>query len=143
MYVRLMVKRIRPIVCVHRNARGADSPEWNGGWIPRLDLAESDKALVVAMEASGLQAGDIRISLQPNRLTIEGRKREALVPAGSRFHRLEREYGPFRRTLALPRSVVPARARASLERGVLTVVLPKPAETRTRKRVVPIQHATE
>jgi len=138
-----MVKRIRPIVCVHRNAPGDDYPEWNGGWVPRLDLAETEKALVVAMEASGLAAGDIRISLQPNRLTIEGRKKEASVPPGSRFLRLEREYGPFRRTLSLPRSVVPARARASLERGVLTVVLPKPPEKRSRKRVVPIEKTTE
>lgn len=138
-----MVKRIRPVICVRRNAPGEGSPEWAGGWIPRLDLTETDKTLVVAMEASGLRAEDIRISLQPNRLTIEGRKNEAPVPAGSRFLRLEREYGPFRRTLPLPRSVDPVRARASLDRGVLTIVLPKPPEKRIRKRLVPIQKSTE
>jgi len=138
-----MVKRIRPIVCVHRNAEHGDYPEWRGGWVPRLDLAETEKAVIVAMEASGLEVGDIRISLQPNRLTVDGRKRESAVPAGARFLRLEREYGPFRRTLALPRSVVPARAKATLNHGILTIILPKPAEKPARKRVVPIMKTTE
>ncbi|MHB8055372.1 MAG: Hsp20/alpha crystallin family protein [Candidatus Aminicenantales bacterium] len=138
-----MIKRIHPIIRVRRNAAEADYPQLDGGWIPRLDLAETEKALVVAMEASGLAAEDLLISLQPNRIEIKGRKMESAVPPGARYLRLEREYGPFRRTLALPRSVVPVRARATLRNGVLTIVLPKPPVSRTRRRVVPIKKTTE
>lgn len=113
-----------------------------GGWIPRLDLAETENALIAAMEASGLAAEDLQIFLQPNRIEITGRKRELPVPAGARYLRLESEYGPFRRSLALPRSVVPSRARAVLRNGVLTVVLPKPPASRTR-RIVPIVKTME
>jgi HSP20 family protein len=138
-----MVKRLNVVVTAHKNTADTDFPEWNGGWLPRLDLAETEKTLVVAMEASGLQSGDLRIYLQPNRLTLEGRKKEPVVPSGARFLRLEREYGPFRRVLPLPRSVVPARARATLAGGVLTVVLPKVPAVRARKRIVPITKTLE
>jgi HSP20 family protein len=137
-----MMKRIHPVIRVRGAALETRSPDLDGGWVPRLDLAETEKALVVAMEASGLAAEDILISLQPNRIEIKGRKRESAVPPGARYLRLEREYGPFGRSLALPRSVVPAKARASLRNGVLTIVLPKPPISRTR-RVVPITKTTE
>jgi len=138
-----MIKCVHPVIRVRRNAAEADYSELEGGWIPRLDLAETEKALVVGMEASGLAAEDLLISLQPNRLEIKGRKKEPAVPAGARYLRLEREYGPFRRTLALPRSVVPAQARATLHNGVLTIVLPKPPVSRSRRLVVPIKKTTE
>jgi HSP20 family protein len=111
--------------------------------MPRLDLIETEKTLIVAVEVSGLRTEDLQISLQTNRLEIKGRKKEAAVPAGTRYFRLEREYGPFRRTLALPRSVVPDRARATLENGVLTIALPKRIETPRRRRLVRIKRNVE
>lgn len=136
------MKRIHPIIRVRAAVAEAGSPDLDGGWIPRLDLAETEKELIVAMEASGLVAEDLQIFLQSNRIEIKGRKKESPVPAGARYLRLEREYGPFRRSLALPRSVVPARARAVLRNGILTIVLPKPPASRIR-RVVPIVRNTE
>jgi HSP20 family protein len=150
-----MFKRIRPVVLVRRGpdpirrllreppSGRTDFPELDGTWIPRLDLVETKTALIVAMEAPGLEAEDLILSLQPNRLVIKGRKREPAAPAGLRYLRLEREYGPFRRMLVLPRIVLPGRARATLDNGVLTVVLPKPAETRTKGRVVRIKKTME
>jgi HSP20 family protein len=120
-----------------------DFPELDGTWIPRLDLVETKTELIVAMEAPGLEAEDLVISLQLNRLVIKGRKRESSAPTGLRYLRLEREYGPFRRMLVLPRAVLPTRARATLENGVLTVVLSKPAETRAKGRVVRIKKTME
>lgn len=150
-----MVKRICPVIRkkrrqdqVRRLLREApagrmDFPELDGTWIPRLDLIETKTELIVAMEAPGLEAEDLVISLQPNRLVIKGRKRESSAPAGLRYLRLEREYGPFQRMLVLPRAVLPTRARATLENGVLTVVLSKPAETRAKGRVVRIKKTME
>jgi len=138
-----MIKRIHPVIRVRKSVAGADFPEWDGGWTPRLDLVETGKALVVAIEASGLREEDLQISLQTNRLEIKGRKRESAVPAGARYFRLEREYGPFRRTLALPVSVEPDRARATLHNGVLTIVLPKVPPRRDKGRVVRITKTME
>ncbi|MCX6566440.1 MAG: Hsp20/alpha crystallin family protein [Candidatus Aminicenantes bacterium] len=138
-----MIKRNHPVIRVRRSAAGSDFSELEGGWIPRLDLVETEKALIVAMEASGLWADDLQISLQTNRLEVKGRKRESAVPAGTRYFRLEREYGPFRRTLALPLSVVPDRARATLHNGVLTIVLPKRRGKRDRGRIVRITKTME
>jgi len=138
-----MTKRAPPVVRVRKVVVAADRPDLENGWIPRLDLVETGTALVVAMEAAGLGAGDLEISLQSSRLEVRGRKPEAAVPAGTRYFRLEREYGPFRRTLALPLSVVPDRARATLENGVLTIVLPKRAGARDRGRIVRIKTIRE
>jgi HSP20 family protein len=150
-----MIKRIRPVIRVQRSGTEVrrllgeppsvrtDFPELDGTWIPRLDLVETGTSLIIAMEAPGLEAEDLVISLQPNRLEIKGRKREPSVPAGIAYLRLEREYGPFKRMLVLPRAVLPSRARASLGNGVLTIVLPKPLKTRARPRVVRIAKLTE
>jgi HSP20 family protein len=138
-----MINRIHPVIRVRRSPAGIGFPELEGGWIPRLDLVETEKALIVAMEASGLWTEDLQISLQTNRLEIKGRKKELPVPAGTRYFRLEREYGPFRRMLVLPSSVVPDRARATLHNGVLTIVLPKLRPRRDRRRVVRIMKTTE
>ncbi len=138
-----MIKRNHPVIRVRKSAVGADIPELEGGWVPHLDLVETEKALIVAMEASGLRSEDLQIFLQTNRLEVKGRKRESAVPAGTRYFRLEREYGPFRRTLTLPLSIVPDRARATLHNGVLTIVLPKRPGTKDRGRIVRITKTTE
>ncbi|HNQ80915.1 MAG: Hsp20/alpha crystallin family protein [Acidobacteriota bacterium] len=138
-----MIKRLHPVIRIRTSGGGVYPADWQGGWMPRLDLIETEKTLIVAVEVSGLRTEDLQISLQTNRLEIKGRKKEAAVPAGTRYFRLEREYGPFRRTLALPRSVVPDRARATLENGVLTIALPKRIETPRRRRLVRIKRNVE
>ena len=150
-----MNKRICPVTRVRRSAdevhrlrEGSpsgrtDFPELDGTWIPPLDLVETGAALIVAMEAPGLEAKDLVISLQPNRLEIKGRKRETPPPSGSAYLRLEREYGPFRRMLVLPLAVLTAGARAMLENGILTVVLPKPPAARNKRTIVRIIKPTE
>jgi len=150
-----MIKRIRPVVRALKSqgevcrlleeppSGRSDFPELDGTWIPRLDLVETEKALLIAMEAPGLEVEDLVISLQSNRLEIKGMKKKAGVPAGLTYLRLEREYGPFKRMLVLPRAVLPARARASLGNGVLTIILPKPPQTCPKRRVVRIIKPTE
>jgi HSP20 family protein len=150
-----MIKRIRPVVGVRRSVdevrrfredaspERPDFPELDGSWIPRLDLVETDTALIVAMEAPGLEAKDLVISIQPNRLEIKGWKKEAPAPAGLAYLRLEREYGPFRRKLILPRAVLTEGIRATLENGILTVILPKRPAPRAKRTIVRIIKPTE
>ena len=70
------------------------------------------------------------VVLFSSRLEVSGFKRELGAPSGSRYSRLEREFGAFRRDLVVPGEIDPERAVAALENGVLTIVLKKPPRKR-------------
>lgn len=146
-----MIKRIRPVTRVARIegevrrlmrlalSERPDEFELRGGWIPLVDVYETGNDLVVETEVPGLTARDVVISLSLSRLEIKGVKKEALVSTSPRYIRLEREYGAFQRTVSLPCAVVPDKARAVLENGVLTVFIRKMRGARDRDILVKIK----
>ncbi len=102
-----------------------------GSWIPPVDKCQTDSHVVVRVELPGVKASDISIAFKGEILCIQGVKREK----GSSqkpvcFFCLERSYGRFFRTLHIGWIVNPRRARASLEKGILTIELPKLKERR-------------
>ncbi len=104
---------------------------------PRLDVVETDDALMVACDLPGVAADDIELDVVNNVLTIRGEKR---VPARDekaediKNYRRESWYGSFQRTLALPDSVDPDKVSAELRNGVLSIHLAK-REERKPKRI--------
>ena len=103
---------------------------------PRVDISESDKNIMVAVELPGMEVEDIDISLNQNTLTISGEKKTETEKKGKQFHRIERSYGSFRRSIPLPADVDQDRVAAAFERGVLTVNLPKsPSALEQGKRI--------
>lgn len=137
-----MIRRIRPVSrtivieaevrrepgAARRPARG--TPGFPAPWVPAADVFETETEVRVEIEAPGLEKRDIRVFLGANRIEVRGLKREDSAGSDGRFQRLEREFGPFERTLALPAAVDPEGAYATLENGLLTVVLRKPAPQR-------------
>ncbi len=120
----------------------AERREWlgrAGEWILPLDVYENESEIVIEGEVPGMDVQDLQITLQSNRIEIRGRKPEDSGPGPTRYLRLEREYGSFRRTLALPAAVFTEKAKAGLENGVLTIVLRKLKPARAKDKVVPIQ----
>ena len=105
-------------------------PRWDefmavGEWAPSLDLSETKDALVVKVEVPGMDPKDIKISLQENLLTVKGEKRQEKEEKDERYHRVERSYGAFTRTVRLPVAVDGSKVVASFKNGLLTVTLPK------------------
>lgn len=94
-------------------------------WIPLVDISESSEWIVVKAEMPGVEHKDITILLFSSRIEIKGIKREGHPHPSLRYHRLERQYGSFRRFVFLPYSVRHEGARAALENGVLTIRLKK------------------
>jgi HSP20 family protein len=90
-----------------------------------VDIYEKAKEIVVEAEIPGVGAADIMITVHSNRVEIKGRKKEGVSSEKIRFLRLEREFGSFRRLVALPSTVVPDKAKAFLENGVLALRLKK------------------
>ena len=106
--------------------RFSDAP-----WSPRVDVAEGKKDITVKAEIPGVDAKDITISLDGRRLTIKGEKKQESEEKEENYHRLERSYGYFSRSLELPADVDQDNVDASYKKGVLNIVLKKlkPAET--------------
>ncbi len=107
----------------------------NGGFDPRTDVRETDDALLVTAEMPGLEEKDFEFNLTEGLLTLKGEKRQEPEERGA-FHRLERVYGSFQRTIQLPCEVVAEEATAEYRTGVLTITLPKaPSAERPVQRI--------
>jgi HSP20 family protein len=81
--------------------------------------------MVVKAEVPGLDPKDIQISLQEQYLTIKGEKSREIVDKEERYHRVERAYGSFARSIRLPVAVDGSKVTAAFKNGLLTVTLPK------------------
>jgi HSP20 family protein len=96
-----------------------------GDWAPCTDVSETKDALVVKTEVPGLDPKDIQISLQEQMLTIKGEKKQEKEDQDEHYHRVERRYGSFVRTVLLPVGVDGSKVTAAFKNGLLSVTLPK------------------
>jgi HSP20 family protein len=108
---------------------------WQGQ--PAVDLVEKPQAFLIKMDLPGLKIEDIDIQAAGNTVTISGERQEEKEEKGASFHRLERRYGRFSRTVNLPCAVIEDECKARYESGVLHVTLPKCEEAKSRK--IPIK----
>lgn len=107
-------------------------PGLDGVCEPSVDLYEKRDEFVVEVELPGLTEKEVRVLLYPNRVEVKGVKKARLPREAFSFLRMEREFGPFQREVVIPGEVDPDRAVAFMEKGVLTIVLKKPAGKRAK-----------
>jgi HSP20 family protein len=100
---------------------------------PSMEVTETDKSIEITTELPGLDEKDIDISLADDILTIRGEKKAEKEEKKKNYRLVERSYGAFERSLALPPGINADAIKASMSKGVLKLVLPKPAETQARK----------
>jgi HSP20 family protein len=96
---------------------------------PAIDVYETGTEFIIEMELPGIEVKDVKVLLFASRLEVSGFKQELGTPEGTRYMRLEREFGIFRREVVVPGPVDPDQAVAALENGVLTIVLKKAPRT--------------
>ena len=108
-------------------------------WAPALDVGETDEAIQVTAELPGVDPKEVDISLTDDVLTIHGEKKAEKEESKRDYHRIERSYGSFTRTVKLPASVDAEKVEATFKDGVLTIVLPKREEAKTRKVKVDVK----
>lgn len=97
-------------------------------WIPAMDLIETEDHFVLRADLPGLERDDVEIEAKEGVLTIAGERKAEHEDKGEGYHRVERAFGRFSRSLELPQGVTPDSVRASFDRGVLEVRIPKPEE---------------
>jgi HSP20 family protein len=101
-----------------------------GEWQPTVDVTEDKDAVTVKAELPGVEQKDIAVSLQDGVLTIKGEKQAEKEEKDKRFHRVERSYGAFVRSIRLPAAVDAGKVTASFKDGVVTITLPKSPEAK-------------
>jgi HSP20 family protein len=106
---------------------------FTGAMVPALDMSETDTTIDVRMDLPGIQAKDIDIQVSGNVLTVSGQREEEKEDKGRTFHRLERRYGNFSRSVTLPCAVAESEVAAEHHDGVLTIKLPKTEESKAHK----------
>ena len=103
-------------------------------WVPALDISERKDAYLVTVELPGVEADDLEITMEDGLLTIQGERHFAHDSSEQQFHRVERRYGAFRRSITLPAHVIAEGIEASVDNGVLQILVPKMEEA-TPKRI--------
>ena len=92
---------------------------------PKLDVSETDSAIHVSAELPGVKQEEIDIEVHADTLRISGEKKDERVVNDHNFHAVERSFGKFERTIALPAEVDSKQAEATFKDGVLVINLPK------------------
>jgi HSP20 family protein len=118
--------------------RGIENFIESGGWEPPIDIYEDPGEVVVKVDLPGLDQGDIQVHIEDDVLIIQGERKPDPEERKQSYHRMERPYGSFRRTFSLPVTIDQDHVAASCEKGVLTIVLPKKGEAKSRSIEVEI-----
>ena len=103
------------------------------GWVPALDVWETDSDYVYAFDLPGIPEDKIAVEFEDGMLTVSAERERTERTDSDRFYRFERRFGSFTRTLGLPRGVKASDISASSKDGVLEIRIPKPGETMPRR----------
>lgn len=110
------------------------APGRNGGnFLPAIDLSETPEAYLIEATMPGVKAEDVNITFENGVLTISGEAKQETEQKDRNYHRIERRYGRFSRSVSFPSTVKGDAIEAKLEHGVLKLTLPKAEEVKPRK----------
>jgi HSP20 family protein len=105
-----------------------------GSWVPAVDIYTNDKReLVLKADLSDINEEDIQLTIEDNTLTLRGERKFDTEVAKEQFHRIERSFGSFARTFALPPTVDAGKVSAEYKGGLLTVLLPLRDEAKPKQ----------
>ncbi len=110
-------------------------------FLPLTDVVETDEFFVIEMEVPGVKKEDLVIEVNDNYINIVGKKhkKDDEGNARKRFYCMGRIFGTFRRIFEIPSPFNIHQVRATLDKGVLTIKLPKIVDKRQRKIIVEIE----
>lgn len=110
-----------------------------GIWQPPVDIFEDKDEVVIKVELPGIDQKDIDIKIEDNTLTIRGERKHDDSVKKENYHRIERFYGSFQRSFALPQNINQNGIKATCEKGVLSVILPKAEEAKPKQIKVEVK----
>jgi HSP20 family protein len=106
-------------------SRMLSEPQTNRPWSPSVDIYETENELVLKADLPEVDPKDIDVRVENQTLTLAGQRKFEKQDGGKGYHRLERSYGNFTRSFAVPNTFDTGNIAAAFKNGVLTVTLPK------------------
>jgi HSP20 family protein len=100
-----------------------------GVWSPPVDIMEKGSEVILKMDVPEMNQSEIEIKVEENTLIIQGERKLIKESSDASYLQIERPFGTFQRTFALPRGIDQEKIKASYKDGVLRIVLPKKADS--------------
>ncbi|MGE4538723.1 MAG: Hsp20/alpha crystallin family protein [Desulfovibrio sp.] len=100
---------------------------------PAVDVSEADGVVTVKAELPGIEPKDVEITIENDMLVLRGEKKFEDEEKKDDYHRIERAYGSFSRSVPLPGKVKEDAAKARFDKGILTITLPLDAAETAKK----------
>jgi HSP20 family protein len=101
-------------------------------WVPALDVRESEDRFEVTLDLPGMEPGDVSVQFEDGMLSISGKREFSKEDTSETWHRVERSFGTFARSIRLPQTADTEKIEASFDKGVLTVTVPKSEQAKPR-----------
>jgi HSP20 family protein len=105
-------------------------------WSPPVDILETESEVILKVDLPEMNQSDIEIKVEENTLIIQGERKFMKEGPPGNYLKIERPYGTFQRTFAIPRMIDLERIKAAYKDGVLRVVLPKRGEVHPKQILV-------
>lgn len=110
--------------------------EFGFAGLPSVDVSETDSEVTVSADLPGLEEKDIQVTLDGDVLTLKGERKHEHEEKKKNYHRIEKSYGTFHRSIALPEGIDRDNVKATFKKGVLNVTIGKlPGATSSRRRI--------
>ena len=113
--------------------RMLSEPQTNRPWAPAVDVYETENELVLKADLPDVDLKDIDVRVENQTLTVAGQRKFEKQDSGNGYHRIERNYGNFTRSFAVPNTFDTENVGAAYKNGVLTVTLPKKEAAKPRQ----------
>jgi HSP20 family protein len=102
-------------------------------WMPLVDVAEDEKEYFITAELPEVKKEDVKVTLENGTLTITGERKFEKEEKNKKYHRVERSYGTFARSFALPNDGDAAKVNAEFKDGMLKVRVAKSEAARPKQ----------
>jgi HSP20 family protein len=104
-----------------------------GELMPSMNVSETDGEIEFTAELPGMETKDVEVTLADNILTVRGEKKAEKEEKEKNYRLVERSFGSFSRSFEVPSGIEPSAIKATIDKGVLTVKFPKPAQPESKK----------
>ena len=120
--------------------RMLSEPRTGRPWSPAVDIYETEHELVLKADVPDVELKDIDVRVENQTLTLKGERKFQQESSSKGYHRIERGYGEFVRSFAVPSTVDTEKVSAEYQNGVLTVKLPKKDAAKPRQIKVDVKN---
>ena len=120
-------------------SRLLSEPRTGRPWSPAVDIFETENELVLKADVPDVDLKDIEVRVENQTLTIRGERKFEQEQNAKGYHRIERSYGAFVRSFAVPSTVDTEKVNAVYKNGVLSVSLPKKEAAKPRQVKVEVK----